>query len=97
MPATLSPRLETLVRIARAAAEVVMRHYEAGCDAREKSDRSPVPCQRIVSRSSQVSSHLSRLTAMAVVAMNTTEMVTALGFATASANSFASTSSMPTW
>ena len=42
MPATLSPRLETLVRIARAAAVVVMRHYEAGCDAREKSDRSPV-------------------------------------------------------
>lgn len=42
MDATLSPRLETLVRIARAAGIVVMRHYEAGCDARMKSDRSPV-------------------------------------------------------
>ena len=42
MDATLSPRLETLVRIARAAGIVVMRHYEAGCDARIKSDRSPV-------------------------------------------------------
>ena len=30
MGATLSPHLETLVRIARAAGEVVMRHYEAG-------------------------------------------------------------------
>ena len=42
MDATLSPRLEILVRIARAAGLVVMRHYEAGCDARMKSDRSPV-------------------------------------------------------
>ena len=42
MDATLSPRLETLIRIARAAGIVVMRHYEAGCDARMKSDRSPV-------------------------------------------------------
>ncbi len=42
MKATLSPRLETLVRIAQAAGEVVMRHYEAGCDARVKPDRSPV-------------------------------------------------------
>ena len=42
MDATLSPRLQTLVRIARAAGEVVMRHYEAGCEARVKSDRSPV-------------------------------------------------------
>jgi len=42
MDATLSSRLETLVRIARAAGEVVMRHYEAGCDARVKPDRSPV-------------------------------------------------------
>jgi len=42
MDATLSPRLKTLVRIARAAGIVVMRHYEAGCDARIKSDRSPV-------------------------------------------------------
>jgi 3'(2'), 5'-bisphosphate nucleotidase len=42
MDATLSPRLETLVRIAQAAGVVVMRHYEAGCDARVKSDRSPV-------------------------------------------------------
>src|ERR1700704_2071914 len=38
----LSPHLETLVRIARAAGQVVMRHYEAGCDARVKADRSPV-------------------------------------------------------
>jgi 3'(2'), 5'-bisphosphate nucleotidase len=42
MGATLSPHLEALVRIARAAGEVVMRHYEAGCDARLKADRSPV-------------------------------------------------------
>ncbi|HKB95217.1 MAG TPA: inositol monophosphatase family protein, partial [Rhizomicrobium sp.] len=42
MDATLSPRLETLVRIARAAGAVVMRHYEAGCDTRVKADRSPV-------------------------------------------------------
>jgi 3'(2'), 5'-bisphosphate nucleotidase len=42
MKAMLSPRLETLVRIARAAGEVVMRHYQAGCDARVKADRSPV-------------------------------------------------------
>jgi 3'(2'), 5'-bisphosphate nucleotidase len=42
MDATLSPRLKTLVRIARAAGIVVMRHYEAGCDTRIKSDRSPV-------------------------------------------------------
>src|SRR6478752_3239239 len=42
MKATLSPRLQTLVRIAQAAGEVVMRHYQAGCDARVKADRSPV-------------------------------------------------------
>src|SRR6185295_53571 len=42
MDATLSPRLKALVRIARAAGLVVMRHYEAGCDTRIKSDRSPV-------------------------------------------------------
>ena len=42
MSATLSPRLETLVRIAQAAGIVVMRHYEAGCDTRVKADRSPV-------------------------------------------------------
>src|SRR3954463_6055296 len=42
MDAILSPRLKTLVRIARSAGTVVMRHYEAGCDARIKSDRSPV-------------------------------------------------------
>jgi len=42
MGATLSPRLQTLVRIVRAAGSVVMRHYEAGCDARIKTDRSPV-------------------------------------------------------
>ena len=42
MSATLSPKLETLVRIARAAGVVVMKHYDAGCEAREKSDRSPV-------------------------------------------------------
>jgi len=42
MKATLSPRIEILVRIVQAAGEVVMRHYEAGCDARLKSDRSPV-------------------------------------------------------
>jgi 3'(2'), 5'-bisphosphate nucleotidase len=42
MDATLSPRLKTLVRIARAAGLVVMRHYQAGCDTRIKYDRSPV-------------------------------------------------------
>lgn len=42
MSATLPTRLEHFVRIARAAGVVVMRHYEEGCDARVKSDRSPV-------------------------------------------------------
>jgi 3'(2'), 5'-bisphosphate nucleotidase len=42
MSATLSPHLQTLVRIAEAAGVVVMRYYEAGCDARVKADRSPV-------------------------------------------------------
>src|SRR3954470_8668307 len=42
MDATLSPHLQTLVRIVRAAGEVVMHHYEAGCDTRVKADRSPV-------------------------------------------------------
>lgn len=42
MDATLSPHLQTLIRIVDAASEVVMRHYEAGCDTRVKSDRSPV-------------------------------------------------------
>jgi len=42
MDATLSPRLQTLVRIAQMAGKVVMRHYEAGCNTRVKADRSPV-------------------------------------------------------
>src|SRR5882672_6607499 len=42
MDTSLSSRLERLVRIARAAGVVVMHHYEAGCDARVKADRSPV-------------------------------------------------------
>jgi 3'(2'), 5'-bisphosphate nucleotidase len=42
MNAALSPRLQTLIRITEAAGTVVMRHYEAGCDARVKADRSPV-------------------------------------------------------
>src|SRR3954466_1478538 len=42
MSATLTPRMETLLRIAQAAGQVVMRHYEAGVDARIKADRSPV-------------------------------------------------------
>ena len=42
MGATLSAHLQTLVQIAQAAGTVVMRHYEAGCDARIKADRSPV-------------------------------------------------------
>jgi 3'(2'), 5'-bisphosphate nucleotidase len=42
MTATLSARLETLVRIAREAGVVVMRHYDAGTDTRFKADRSPV-------------------------------------------------------
>ncbi len=42
MSATLTSHMQTLVRIARAAGVVVMHHYEAGCDARMKADRSPV-------------------------------------------------------
>lgn len=42
MSATLSPRLQQLVRIAQAAGVVVMRHYEDGATARIKADRSPV-------------------------------------------------------
>ena len=42
MTTTLSPKLQTLVRIAQAAGVVVMRHYEAGAEARVKADRSPV-------------------------------------------------------
>src|ERR1700742_1150793 len=42
MGATLSLHLQTLVRIAQAAGTVVMHHYEAGCNARVKADRSPV-------------------------------------------------------
>jgi 3'(2'), 5'-bisphosphate nucleotidase len=42
MSATLTPHMETLVRIARAAGAVVMRHYQSGVEARVKSDRSPV-------------------------------------------------------
>lgn len=42
MGATLSAHLQTLAGIAQAAGVVVMRHYEAGCDARVKADRSPV-------------------------------------------------------
>ena len=42
MGATLSAHLQTLAGIAEAAGAVVMRHYEAGCDARVKADRSPV-------------------------------------------------------
>jgi 3'(2'), 5'-bisphosphate nucleotidase len=42
MHATLSPHLQTLIRITQAAGTVVMRHYEEGCDTRVKADRSPV-------------------------------------------------------
>jgi 3'(2'), 5'-bisphosphate nucleotidase len=42
MSPVLSSHLQVLVRIAQAAGVVVMRHYEAGCDARLKADRSPV-------------------------------------------------------
>jgi 3'(2'), 5'-bisphosphate nucleotidase len=42
MSATLSPHLQTLIRITEEAGAIVMRHYEAGCDARVKADRSPV-------------------------------------------------------
>ena len=42
MSATLSTRLQQLVRIAQAAGVVVMRHYEDGATARIKADRSPV-------------------------------------------------------
>ena len=42
MSATLSSRLQKLVRIAQGAGPIVMRHYEAGAQARVKADRSPV-------------------------------------------------------
>jgi len=42
MGATLSSHLQTLIRITEAAGTVVMRHYEEGCGARVKADRSPV-------------------------------------------------------
>jgi 3'(2'), 5'-bisphosphate nucleotidase len=42
MGATISPHLQTLIRITQAAGAVVMRHYEAGSDARVKADHSPV-------------------------------------------------------
>ncbi len=42
MSATLPPRLQKFVRIAEAAGVIVMRHYEAGSEARVKADRSPV-------------------------------------------------------
>ena len=42
MSATLPSALEVLARIARAAGAVVMKHYEAGVEARLKDDRSPV-------------------------------------------------------
>src|SRR5215831_4718734 len=42
MGVTLSPHLQTLVRITQAAGTVVMRHYEEGSTARVKADRSPV-------------------------------------------------------
>jgi 3'(2'), 5'-bisphosphate nucleotidase len=42
MGATLPADLQILAAIAQAAGTVVMRHYEAGCDARIKADRSPV-------------------------------------------------------
>ena len=41
-PLALTSKMESLVRIARAAGEVVMRHYLAGVEARVKPDRSPV-------------------------------------------------------
>ena len=37
MTSTLSPRLQTLARIAQAAGVVVMRHYEQGTQARVKA------------------------------------------------------------
>jgi 3'(2'), 5'-bisphosphate nucleotidase len=40
--ATLPSRLEILVRIARDAGAVVMKHYQAGVETRFKDDRSPV-------------------------------------------------------
>jgi 3'(2'), 5'-bisphosphate nucleotidase len=42
MGAMLTGRLQTLAQIAVRAGAVVMRHYQAGCDARLKDDRSPV-------------------------------------------------------
>lgn len=42
MGATLPAHLQTLVGIVQAAGTVVMRHYEKGCNARVKADRSPV-------------------------------------------------------
>ncbi|HEX3756175.1 MAG TPA: 3'(2'),5'-bisphosphate nucleotidase CysQ [Rhizomicrobium sp.] len=42
MSATPSEPIMMLARIAAKAGAVVMRHYEVGCGAREKADRSPV-------------------------------------------------------
>ncbi|HEX2761448.1 MAG TPA: 3'(2'),5'-bisphosphate nucleotidase CysQ [Rhizomicrobium sp.] len=38
----LSPNLLAIAHIAADAGRVVMRHYESGCEARTKDDRSPV-------------------------------------------------------
>jgi 3'(2'), 5'-bisphosphate nucleotidase len=42
MSATPSEAAMILARIAARAGAVVMRHYEAGCEVRQKADRSPV-------------------------------------------------------
>jgi 3'(2'), 5'-bisphosphate nucleotidase len=42
MSSTVSPRLAALVLLAHTAGAVVMRHYAAGTQARQKSDKSPV-------------------------------------------------------
>jgi len=42
MISTPSPRLAQFVRMAHEAGRVIMHHYEAGVEARKKSDHSPV-------------------------------------------------------
>jgi 3'(2'), 5'-bisphosphate nucleotidase len=42
MPSTPSPRLAALAALAHEAGAIVMQHYQAGVEARRKTDQSPV-------------------------------------------------------
>jgi histidinol phosphatase-like enzyme (inositol monophosphatase family) len=52
---TYQPELETIIRIARRAGEMALRHFEGTVEVEEKSDRSPVTiadrqCEQLISR-----------------------------------------------